>query len=206
MTINSLDDLIPGDIMIAGQSTRPAKAVVYGGEWLLRESFRIGSFAAGHAAIVIPGGKIVEAMPHGARERDLTPADWSEHTVFVRLPEDYPGQGLDAAAVAQAMIGTPYSIASYIYLVMFLIGFKFGWLAKRIDRRLPEDTLTLPSGRQIKVGLPLEEICSVLVEQAWTLTGYKVIHGTAPQVVTPGMLAKQIWDRLGVIKGASWFL
>jgi hypothetical protein len=206
MPIDSLDDVRPGDLMIAGQSAAPAKLLVYGGQWLLREQFRIGKFAAGHAAVITPGGKLVEAMPHGARERDLTSEDWSDQTAFLRLPETYPGQALDAAFMAQMMIGTTYSIASYIYLAAYLDGFKSKWLAKRIDRRLPVDSFALPSGRQITVGLPVEEICSVLAEQAWTLTGYKVIHGTSPQVVTPGMLAEQLWNRPEVVKGAAWFV
>lgn len=203
MGINSLDDLQAGDIMIAGQSTAPSKAVVYGGEFLLHEEFRIGPLVAGHAAMVVPGGKIVEAMPHGARIRDLTPEDWSPRNLYFRLPDDYPGQHLDAAAVAIAMIGTPYSIMSYVYLALFLAGFQFKWLAKRIDRRRPGTKFVLPSGRTTIDDLPVEEICSVLVEQAYTLTGKKVVVGTAPQVVTPSMLAIQLWNRDGVLRGLA---
>jgi hypothetical protein len=205
MVINSIDDLRPGDIMIAGQSAAPAKLVVYAGQLLLHEQFRIGDLVAGHAGVVVPGGNLVEAMPHGARFRRLTPEDWSPQHAYLRLPEGYPGQALDAASVAVAMVGTPYSIASYIYLAAYLGGFKLKWLAKRINRRDPK-WLALPSGRRPTADLPLEAICSVLAEQAWTITGKKIIEGTAPQVVTPGMLAQHLWDRPGVIKGGAGIL
>lgn len=199
MSIQSLDEVRPGDILISDQSSAPAKVLVYGGEMLLHEYFCIGDFSAGHAAVVVPGG-LVEAMPHGARFRKLTPSDWSKNKVFLRLPEDYPGQALDAAAVALAMVGTPYSIASYVYLAAYLGGFHWQWLADHINRRSTK-WFALPSGRTPKDHLPLEAICSVLAEQAWTITGKKVLEGTVPQVATPGMLAKQLWTRDGVIRG-----
>lgn len=200
LVIQSLDDLRPGDIMIAGQSAAPAQLVVYGGQLLLHEHFRIGDLVAGHAAVVTPGGKIVEAMPHGARERDLRETDWSSTHAYLRLYNDYPDQNLDAAIAARAMIGTPYSIASYAYLAAYLAGFRPEWLARHIDRRGDWMPLPFTSGAKM-VRLPVEAICSVLAEQAWTLTGKKVIIGTRPQVVTPGMLAQQLWTRPGVIRG-----
>jgi hypothetical protein len=206
MSIDSLDQVQAGDIMIADQSEAPAKIVVYGGQLLIGEQFRIGKFAAGHAAIVVPGGKLVEAMPHGARIRDLTSADWSPNNVFFRLSEDYPGQALDAAAVAMAMIDTPYSILSYLYLGAYRFGFKSQWLKSRINRRRPLTTFILPSGRTTKDNLPLEEICSVLAEQSWTLTGKTVIRGTAPQVVTPGKLTEELWIRSGIDRGGAGLL
>lgn len=207
MTIDSLDDVQPGDIMIAGQNAAPAKVVVYLGQLLLGVQFRIGRFAAGHAAVVVPGGKLVEAMPSGARVRNLLPSDWSDSHVFFRLPEDYPGQALDAASVALAMIGTPYSIMSYVYLAAYRFGFKSKWMKKRIDRRggtIPARLMYIHPAEDI--GLPVEAICSVLAEQAWTLTGKKVIVGTAPQVVTPGMLTEQLWQRENVIRGGPGLL
>jgi hypothetical protein len=203
MTIDSLDDVQPGDIMIAGQSTAPAKLTVYGGELLLHESFTIGELKAGHAAVVVPGKKLVEAMPSGARIRDLQRSDWTPAQAFIRLPETYPGQALDAAAVAMAMIGTPYSLMSYAYLGTYLAGFQPEWLESRINRRHPPRPIRMPIAGDKLVALPVEEICSVLADQAWTLTGYKVVHGTAPQVVTPGMLGIQLWHRSGVIWGGA---
>lgn len=206
MNIESLEDLQAGDIMLASQSDAPARTFIDGGLWLLGEAVRIGKFTAGHAAMVVPGGRIVEAMPHGARVRPLVASDWSDTHIYFRLPEDYSGQALDAATMALAMVGTPYSIASYIYLGLYRFGFTWKWLKKRIDRRLPDDKILLPSGRTLRCGLPEEEICSVLVDQAWSLTGYSLIHGTVPQVVTPGMLALQLWHRAGVLIGGAGLL
>lgn len=206
MTINSLEDVRPGDIMIAGQSTAPAKVTVYFGTALLGQEFEIGPLKAGHAAIVVPaavqGGplRIVEAMPEGARIRNLRSDDWCDQHLFFRLPEDYPGQALDAAAIGMAMIGTPYSILSYVYLALFLVGFKPKWLAKRINRRHPV-LVTMHDGKSTTIGIPVEAICSVLVEQAWTLAGKTVVKGTYPQVVTPGLLGIQLWNRFGVERG-----
>lgn len=202
MNIVSLEDVRAGDIMISGQNTAPNKALVYLGQILMHDHFRIGRFVAGHAAIVTPGGKLVEAMPNGARERDLRETDWSPSHAYFRLLEDYPGQALDAAFAAREMIDTPYSFASFAYIGSYLAGFDPEWLAHRIDRRHDEwSRFTMPSGHLAAAALPLEAICSVLVEQAWTLTGKKVVRGTRPQVVTPGMLAQQLWRRPGVIGG-----
>lgn len=207
MSIRSLDDVRPGDIMICGQNTAPNKLLVYSGQILMHDHFRIGRFVAGHAALITPGGKLVEAMPNGARERDLRETDWSPSHAYFRLLEDYPGQALDAAIVARAMIGTPYSFASYAYIGAYLAGYQSDWLAHRIDRRHDDySRFTLPSGHFTSLGLPVEAICSVLVDQCWTLTGKNVIYGTKPQVVTPGMLTNQLWNGRGVIRGGAGIL
>ena len=207
MSIRSLQDLRPGDIMISGQSTAPAKLLVYFGQLLLKEHFRIGRFAAGHAGVVTFDGKLVEAMPSGARERYLRPSDWSPSHVYFRFQEDYPGQAFDAANVARAMIGTPYSFLSYVYLAAYLRGFQPDWLSRRINERHGTYPVILANVEPARsVGLPVEAICSVLADQAWTLTGKKVIQGTHPQVVTPGMLAQNLWGRAGVIRGGEGIL
>jgi len=207
MIITSLNDVRPGDLLISGQNTAPNKILVYAGQWLMHQQFRICRFAAGHAAVITPGGKLVEAMPDGARERDLRETDWSPAHWYFRLPEDYPGQAFDAAFAAREMIDTPYSFASYAYIGAYLAGFQPEWLAHRIDRRHDEwSRFTLPGGSLAAAALPVEAICSVLAEQAWTLTGKKVVHGTRPQVVTPGLLASQLCFREGVIRGGVGLL
>lgn len=217
MSIRSLDDVRPGDFMISGQNTAPNKALVYAGQILMRDHFRIGRFVAGHAGIVTPGGKLVEAMPSGARERDLRETDWSPAHAYFRLLEDYPGQALDACVIARAMVGIRYSFASYGYIGAYLAGQHIDAfdntterLAKYIDRR--QDPRVLPlvhkpgPGWNLGVRLPVEAICSVLAEQTWTLTGKKVIVGTKPQVVTPGMLTNQLWNRPGTLRGGAGIL
>lgn len=208
MSIRSLDDVRPGDFMISGQNTAPNKLLVYGGQMLMHDHFRVGRFVAGHAGIVTPGQKLVEAMPSGARERPLTQDDWSDSHAYFRLLEDYPGQALDASLVARAMVNTPYSFASYAAIGAFLAGYDPKWLQNYINRRRDEYTrFTLPhSGKLITAALPVEAICSVLSEQAWTLTGKKVIVGTKPQVVTPGMLTNQLWNRPGTLRGGAGIL
>jgi hypothetical protein len=67
----------------------------------------------------------VEAMPSGARQA-LINDRWTPEYAYVMLPEDYPGQGEDAAAIARAMIGTPYSFASYAALAAW----HWGWRIK----------------------------------------------------------------------------
>lgn len=206
MSINSLEDLRPGDIMIAGQSGAVSQLGIYGGEFLLGEEFMIGALIAGHAAIVVPGNQLVEAMPQGARIRAITSNDWTPQQIFFRLPEDYPGQALDAATVAVAMIGTPYSIFSYLYLAAWRFRLRTTWLKNRINRRRPNTRVALPSGRMSVDDLPVEMICSVLAEQAWTLTGKTVVRGTVPQVVSPGLLAEQLCWRDGVVRGGAGLL
>ena len=190
--------------MISGMSTAPTKAITYLGQLLLREHFRIGRFVAGHTGIITPGGKVVEAVSSGARERDLRESDWSEEHAYLRLPEDYAGQHLDAAAIARAMIGIPYSIASYAYLGSYIAGCESDYLLRHIDRRQDPISIHVPAPRihtLIDIRLPVEAICSVLCDQAWTLTGKKVVDKTKPQVVTPGMLTRQLWTRPGVQRG-----
>lgn len=211
MVIESLNDLRPGDIMICSQADAPARLLVNFGQLLLKDGFRIGEFTAGHAGVITPGGKLVEAMPSGARERDLRETDWNSTHMYFRLPEDYPGQGYDAAKMARAMIGTPYSFASYAYLAAYLGGFQPEWLAHRIDRRHQVKVFSTfrdgPKGQAWSlVNIPVEAICSVLAEQAWTLTDKKVIRGTRPQVVTPGMLARQLYGRLDIVRGGAGLL
>lgn len=215
-----LDDLAalrPGDIMLG-----PIGGLVPGlfpvgvGQALLGELFRVGGLSVRHAGVVVeasrtlppdevcPYGRLtrpllVEAMPSGARLVEMRlDTHWTPRHAYVRLPEDYPGQALDAAAIARAMIGTPYSFASYGALAAWRIGARTDRLARWINRRRPAQRIETPAGGAAHAGfimapLPAEAICSVLVDQAWTLAGKQVMpHGTRPQIVTPGALAGQL--------------
>ena len=93
-------------------------------------------------------------------------------------------------------------------------GLKTPRLAAHIDRRLP-GAIELPrwsNGPALGSGavrggyLPAEAICSVLVDQAWTLAGKRVMRGVPAQVVTPGALGMQLWRRAGVIWGGPTVL
>jgi hypothetical protein len=211
--IDGLDDLRPGDIMLGPiGGLVPGLFPVGAGQLMLGEIFRAGGLSVRHAGIVVEedfraglhhvSPRIVEAMPSGARERRLTADDWTRRHAYVRLPEDYRGQAADAAAIARAMIGTPYSFASYGALAAWRFGIRPRRLEAWINRRHPV-TLDIPSSRArgIRYALPREAICSVLVDQAWTLAGKQVMpHGTRPQVVTPGALA----GRLLRLPGTRW--
>jgi cell wall-associated NlpC family hydrolase len=159
--------------------------------WSLRARSSYDVYETG----VITAPRLVEAMPSGARERRLTADDWTRRHAYVRLPEDFPGQAADAAAIARAMVGTPYSFASYGALAAWRFGIRPRRLEKWIDRRT--DPVYIPgpefAGEHREPRLPREAICSVLVDQAWTLAGKQVMpHGTRPQVVTPGALAGRL--------------
>lgn len=179
-------------------------------EIMLRENFEIGDLIAEHVFVVTKTAPwsdaasafwAVEAMPNGAREIMINDR-WTDRFAYVRLPEDYPGQAADAAAIARAMIGTPYSPASYLALAAWRFGIRTPRLERWIDRRKPAqriDGATTLRGqeRDGKVfytrQLPVEAICSVLADQAWALTGKQVMPaGTPHQCVTPGALAKAL--------------
>lgn len=192
--MSALADLRPGDIGF-GPIKGGAGLLVNAGQLMLGEGFHVGDLDIRHVFVVVeesasigtfrPSARCVEAMPSGAREATMRDR-WTAEYAYARLPEDYPGQANDAAAIARAMIGTPYSFASYAALAAWHFGLKTRRLESWIDRRRP--------GTQ----LPAEAICSVLADQAWTLAGKTVMHGVAHQCVTPGALAGQLLRTDGV--------
>ncbi|GIE75787.1 hypothetical protein Aph02nite_17370 [Actinoplanes philippinensis] len=219
MAIGSLADLRPGDIMFA-----PIGGLVPGvfpvglGQLALGEVFRVGRLSVRHVGIVVEamddwsgepdlrtGPRLVQAMPGGAEEIDLfTGTHWTPRHAYLRLPEDYPGQAADAAAIARHMVGTPYSFGSYAALAAWRFGFKAKRLQAWINRRHPAVKVPGLSAEMMLVPglqLPVEAICSVLVDQAWTLAGKDVMPNTAEQAVTPGALANQLWRTPGAIWG-----
>ncbi len=220
--INSLVDLKPGDIGIMKMGGFiPGTFPVAVGQLLCRESFRVGPFRADHVLICVESdprphaqrwGRAVQAMPRGAEEIDLTPdKHWTDGVVWFRLQEDYPGQAEDAAAIARLFVSekVPYSFLSYLWLILWSRGLKAKWLEKIIDRRRTYvGPQALPSGAimQSTGQLPAEAICSVLVDQAWSLAGKRVITGVKRQCVTPGKMAIQLNSRPGVIRGGPGFL
>lgn len=235
--ISSLADLRPGDILFG-----PIGGLVPGvfpvglGQLALGEVFRAGRMSVRHVGIVVeasqhlpPGSdyrgvsyetgvitapRLAQAMPRGAEEIELRiGTHWTPRHAYLRLPEDYPGQATDAAAIARLMVeaGTPYSFASYASLALWRWGMRIDRLERWINRRRPE-ALKLPNwsngpdaplypGWTRGGRLPVEAICSVLVDQAWTLAGKNVMPNTAEQAVTPGALANQLWRTAGVVWG-----
>jgi hypothetical protein len=201
--ITSPRDLRPGDIGL-GPIGGLVGFGVGAGQWALGEGWRLDKdteVRIRHAAIVTkamqPGDEApecAEAMPSGAR---LVRLDrWTPEWAWVRLPEDYMGQREDAAWVAHMMATlrhpVPYSPASYLYLAQWRLGMDTHRTLEWINRRQDPPTWTLPSGRRLAAGLPREAICSVLVDQSWTLTGKKIMHGVPYQCVTPKGLANTL--------------
>lgn len=220
--MKSLADLRPGDLMFANiGGIVPGVFPVKLGQLMLGERVRLGPLSIDHVGVVVEGAKslyregsgwnhrrLVQAMPGGAEEIELnSQRHWTPQVAYARLPEDYPGQALDAAAIARAMIGTPYSFASYAALAAWRWGFRAEHLARWIDRRRPEQVADKPTGVATAVALPAEAICSVLADQAWTLAGKQVMpHGTRSQIVTPGALALALWRTPGVTWGGAGLL
>jgi hypothetical protein len=237
--IGSLAELLPGDVYFGPISGAVGVGVGLG-QMLLGEGWSVGPLKIRHVGIVVEasgpgeipesaytyvGGpardvdreyrapRMVQAMPHGAEEIELT-ADrhWTTKCAYVRLAEDWPGQLADAAAVARLMVseGVAYSFGSYAALALW----HWGWETKRleswIDRRgevVRMDSWSngpeLGSGFTRGGRLPREAICSVLVDQCLTLAGKKVMIGTPKQCVTPGKLAGRL---LFETPGAQWAL
>lgn len=157
---------------------------------------------------LITAPRLVQAMPHGAEEVKMREdTHWTPRHAYARLPEDYPGQAADAAAIARLMVseGVKYSFASYAALALWRWGVKTPRLEKWIGRRR-KDAIRYKTAANGAVHLPCEAICSVLADQAWSLTGKRVVEGTVPQVVTPGMMAGQLWRRRDVVWGGFGLL
>lgn len=218
--MSRLADLRPGDLGFGPISGAVGLGVGLG-QIALGEGFRVGYLSIRHVFVVtealhdeqpsaewptgvINKGSIVEAMPSGAREAPLMLDHWTPRFAYARLPEDYPGQASDAAAIARAMVGTPYSFASYAALAAWKFGVGTPRLEKWIGRRKPYPTRIpelLHRGMGDCVSLPCEAICSVLADQAWSLTGKRIMQGVPHQCVTPGALA----GRLLTMSGVQWF-
>jgi hypothetical protein len=213
-TITSLADLCEGDIGFGPLAGGWGKLGMWG-ELIVDGGFHVGDLEVGHVYIVTSGlladgvtlPRVVEAMPDGAREVPIGHERWTNRYAYVRLPEDYPGQHLDAAAIARAMIGTPYSFASYAALAAWRFGVHTPRLEAWIGRRNDPDGIghgyvSHKNGVRLAPWLPCEAICSVLVDQAWALAGKQVMPaGTPHQCVTPSGLGSHL---LTGTPGATW--
>jgi len=236
-TIASLADVRPGDLCFTNiGGLVPGVFPVKLGMLAIGERVRIGRLSVDHVIVVTKAAEWttrpsvtyvegprhdrptlamlpprgVQAMPEGAEGVDLT-ADrhWNERTAYVRLPEDYPGQGLDVARIAEEFVaaGVEYSFASYLALAAWRYGRDTPKLERWIDRRQDPRRVELPGRKYaVSVRLPVEAICSVLADQAWSMTGKRVVEGTAKQAVTPGALAMSLWRRPGAIWGGPGIL
>lgn len=222
--VAGLLSLRAGDLLFT-RITRPRSAsiLVKLGQLVLGERVRLGPISIDHVLVVVEPahpvkvtdplpedfmtddqGKMwtlprgVQAMPRGAEEIALTPeTHWRPWCAYARLAPDYPGQHEDAAAVARQFVQQQvrYSFASYVLLALWRFGLRAERLARHIDRRRPPEAFRSALSQSSTLALPVEAICSVLADQAWTLAGKDVVTGTRSQIVTPGRLALQLWRR-----------
>jgi hypothetical protein len=217
--IKNLYDVRPGDMYLGNIGGAVGVGVALG-EIVIGDGFRIGQLSARHVGIVTEAGdrdstpvrppRMAQAMPGGAEIVDLTPwGHWTPKSAFIRLPEDYPGQALDAAAVAEAMVdaGVAYSPLSYGAIGLAWRGIDPPSLLKWIDRRREFQGFPMRNGTTPQVALPEEAICSVFFDQAWTLAQKQVMPaGTPAQLVTPGGLARQWFRAPGTVCGGAGLL
>lgn len=211
--IRRIEDLRPGDIMFGPIGGAVGLGVGLG-ELLVDGGFRVGPMSVRHVGIVVeanPGTRytpewsngimdefrLVQAMPGGAEEVTMTYAQhWTPQHAYARLPEDYPGQAADAAAIARLMVehNVGYSYASYLALAAWRWGISTPKLEAWIGRRQPGEVRILGPDRLGRgAHLPVEAICSVLADQAWTLAGKKIFDDGRPhQCVTPSQLAGRL--------------
>jgi len=220
--IRRLEDVRPGDLFLgpigglAGAGVRLGQLIVDGG-------WRVGPLDVRHIGVVTEAAtsniqlqdgklvfgswpKMVQAMPSGAEEIELNHVDhWTPRCAYARIPEDYPGQAADAAAIARAMIGIPYSWASYAALSAYRLGYDAprltNWIGRRQDPIPWEGNGTSRHGHTGFVSLPVEAICSVVGDQSWSLAGKRVMVDTAPQAVTPSQLGQRL---LCEMEGVIW--
>lgn len=211
--ITRAEDLRPGDLFLGPIGGLVGLGVGLG-QLTLGEGFRTGTLSIRHAGILteaakvtadgfwISGPKLAQAMPSGAEVVPFDFADhWTDRCAWVRLPEDYAGQGADAAFIARLMVqeGVGYSFLTYPALAALKLGVAAPGLQRYVDRREARLDPELPSGRTTEAGdrrypldLPRRAICSRFVDYAWSATGKEVLEHTRPGVATPGMLADQL--------------
>jgi hypothetical protein len=229
--IRSLEEVRPGDLFLgpiggwAGVGVRLGELIVDGG-------WRVGPLDVRHIGVVVEASKrlppmsiykdrlyetgvitaplLAQAMPGGAEIIEMRQdTHWTPRCAFARIPEDYPGQAQDAAAIARLMaeLEIGYSWGSYPALSAYRLGYKAPRLTEWIGRRREPVTLRqmLAAGqdRDVLYGLrlPVEAICSVFADQAWSLAGKRVMEGTAPMAVTPSQLGQRL---LFQMEGVEW--
>jgi hypothetical protein len=174
------------------------------GDWSKTPMGEYDTYASG----VIAAPRLAQAMPGGAEIVDMTYAQhWTSKCAYARLPEDYPGQAEDAAAIARLMVseGVGYSYGSYPALAAWHWGLSTPRLEAWISRRRPPvetPGLAWSMSDPRMARLPVEAICSVFADQAWSLTGKKIFEDGRPhQCVTPSQLGQRLLTRMD---GVGW--
>ncbi|BFP50080.1 hypothetical protein KCMC57_64480 (plasmid) [Kitasatospora sp. CMC57] len=154
----------PGDI---GLTTieGPIGVLVRFGQWINGTGF--GMYE--HAFVVLPGGRLIEAMPSGARIRPLADYD-GKHVLYVAPAGLTYSHRVLIAETAAAYEGVGYSFADYLALAL-----------RRLRIPAPGLRRFIASTRHM--------ICSQLADQAYTDAGVQLFaDGRWPGWVTPGDL------------------
>lgn len=143
--------------------------------------------------------RLVQAMPRGAEEIELTAKHWTPEYVYIRpayghgAPEAYEAvtrQAAMVAAAARGYVGTPYNFLTYGAIS-----------ARKFDFVLTDHVL-----RQW-ISTRKDMMCSQLVDQCLADAGFHIFDdGRLPQDVVPAELFRALLEMLGaqyVIPGMS---
>lgn len=154
----------PGDIGLTSIQG-PVGALIRAGQFLNGDGF--ASYE--HAFVVLPGSRLIEAMPGGARIRAL--AEYDQRTVLYVSPAGLTyAQRVLIAETAAAYEGVGYSFLDYTALA-----------AHRFHLPLPGLRRYVASTRHL--------ICSQLADQAYADAGVQLFRdGRWPGYITPGAL------------------
>lgn len=210
MTALTLADLRPGDLMFGPiGGFVPGVLPVGAGQVLLatrkdRLSWRcwwkvrhVGVVVQAAGLTLIPGPqpriltapRLVQAMPRGAEEIEMTPArHWTAEYVYIRPAYDLEPYGLDhwnqsleVARFARRYVGTPYNFLTY------------GALAA--------SALHLPISRHLLrkwISTRHDMMCSQLADQALADADFHVFDdGRLPQDVVPAELFRKLLSMPG---------
>lgn len=133
------------------------------------------------------GPKLVQAMPSGAEEIEMTPArHWTAEYVYIRpaykiAATGYGGMTERVAAAARGYVGTPYNFLTY--------------------GKLAASALHLPITRRVLerwISTRRDMMCSQLADQALADAGFHVFDdGRLPQDVVPAELFRQLFTMSG---------
>jgi uncharacterized protein YycO len=138
--------------------------------WLIRVGTR-SQFT--HAFIVMPGSRLIEAEPSGAREMPLS--EYDGYDVRYNTGEQITdAQRAQICAKAETLLGTPYGWTDIARLALRCLGVQWAWLTRRADNERAM-------------------ICSQIVAACGDAAGLDWNCGReAPAAVTPGDLANRI--------------
>ncbi|AEW92784.1 MULTISPECIES: C40 family peptidase [Streptomycetaceae] len=152
---------VPGDIGLTTISGAVGKLIRLG-QWLNGNGF--GDYE--HAFVVLPGERILEAEPGGARVRPLTAYDGAV-VRYVYPPGLTDEQRTAVCAAARAYVGVPYSFLDYLAIALHRF------------------RLWVPGLRRYIAGTG-HMICSQLADQCYQDAGVRLFaDGRWPGYVTP---------------------